>query len=138
VADITIETRSGEMAEGNGFDILNVSEFESMDGSGECTWKLARKSLGVDSFGMNYVEIGPGGQIPEHSEEERDHEEVFVIWDGDATALIDGIEKPAPAGTFVRVAPVVGRTIRNDSDSPVKLLIVSAPRSSGYEPMGWG
>ena len=49
----------------------------------------------------------------------------------------DGADHPAPAGTFVRVDPQVTRTIRNDGDEPVDLLIVSAPRTSGYEPMGW-
>jgi mannose-6-phosphate isomerase-like protein (cupin superfamily) len=126
------------MAELNGVTIENLDDFEEMEGSGDCTWKLARKALGVSSFGMNFVEIGPGGQIPEHTEEERDHEEVFVIMGGNATAVVDGVEKPAPDGTFVRVAPEVRRTIRNDSDGPVKMLIVSAPRSSGYEPMAWG
>ncbi|MEK6278163.1 MAG: cupin domain-containing protein [Actinomycetota bacterium] len=126
------------MPEVNGFTIENLTEFEEMEGSGECTWRLARKSLGVSSFGMNFVEIGPGGQIPEHDESERDHEEVFIVWEGKATAAVDGIEKEAPAGTFIRVAPEVRRTIRNDSDQPAKVLIVSAPHSSGYEPMGWG
>jgi quercetin dioxygenase-like cupin family protein len=126
------------MAEGDGYTILNRDEFEQMDGSGECSWRLARKSLGVSAFGVNLVEIGPGGQIPEHDESERDHEEVFIVWDGNATAVIDGTETPASSGTFVRVSPEVRRTIRNDGDGTVKLLIVSAPRSSGYEPMGWG
>jgi quercetin dioxygenase-like cupin family protein len=123
---------------GDGFDVMHLEDFDQMEGSGECTWRLARKSLDVSSFGMNLVDIGPGGQIPEHDETERDHEEVFFILDGDATALIDGTEHPAPKGTFVRVAPEVRRTIRNQSDGPMRLMIVSAPRSSGYEPMGWG
>jgi quercetin dioxygenase-like cupin family protein len=123
---------------GDGFDVMHLEDFDQMEGSGECTWRLARKSLDVSSFGMNLVDIGPGGQIPEHTEDERDHEEVFIILDGDAKASIDGTEHPAPKGTFVRAAPEVRRTIRNDSDGPVRLLIVSAPRSSGYEPMGWG
>jgi quercetin dioxygenase-like cupin family protein len=126
------------MAEGDGYTVLNRDELEQMDGSGECSWRLARKSLGVTAFGMNLVEIGPGGQIPEHDETERGQEEVFIVWEGEATAVIDGIESQAPAGTFVRVAPEVRRTIRNDGQGTVKLLIVSAPRSSGYEPMGWG
>jgi quercetin dioxygenase-like cupin family protein len=126
------------MTEGDGYTIMAREDFERMEGSGECVWGLARKSLGVQSFGMNMVEIGPGGQIPEHDESQRDHEEVFIIWEGDGTAVIDGTEADAPAGTFVRVSPEVRRTIRNQSDGPVRLLIVSAPRSSGYEPMGWG
>jgi quercetin dioxygenase-like cupin family protein len=126
------------MTEGDGYTILNRDEFERMEGSGECSWELARKSLGVSSFGMNVVEIGPGGQIPEHDESGRDHEEVFIVWDGDATAVIDGIESEAPQGTFVRVSPEVRRTIRNDGDATARVLIISAPRSSGYEPMGWG
>ena len=126
------------MTEGDGYTVLNRDEFEHMEGSGECSWALARKSLGVSSFGMNLVEIGPGGQIPEHDETGRDHEEVFIVWDGAGTAVIDGTETEAPKGTFVRVAPEVRRTIRNDGDATVRVLIVSAPRSSGYEPLGWG
>jgi quercetin dioxygenase-like cupin family protein len=126
------------MTHGDGYTIANREEFEQMEGSGECVWSLARKSLGVGSFGMNMVEIGPGGQIPEHDESQRDHEEVFIVWEGDATAVIDGTESPAAAGTFVRVSPEVRRTIRNDGEAPAHVLIVSAPRSSGYEPMGWG
>ena len=30
-----------------------------------------------------------------------------------------------------------GVTVRNDSDEPASVLIMSAPRTSGYEPMGW-
>jgi quercetin dioxygenase-like cupin family protein len=123
---------------GDGFDVKHLEDFDRMEGSGECTWRLARKSLDVSAFGMNVVDIGPGGQIPEHTEAERDHEEVFIVLDGDATALIDGTEQAAPAGTFVRAAPEVRRQIRNDSERPARVLIVSAPRSSGYEPMDWG
>jgi len=126
------------MTDGDGYTIKSLDDFEQMEGSGESNWGLARKSLGVSSFGMNLVEIGPGGQIPEHDETQRDHEEVFIVWEGDATAVVDGTETPAPAGTFVRISPEVRRTIRNDGDSKVQVLIVSAPRSSGYEPMGWG
>ena len=126
------------MADTDGYSVLHQEEFERMEGSGECNWELARKSLGVSAFGMNMVEIGPGGQIPEHDENERDQEEVFVVLEGDAVAVVDGIESAAPAGTFVRVSPAVRRAIRNDSDAAARVLIVSAPRSSGYEPMGWG
>jgi quercetin dioxygenase-like cupin family protein len=126
------------MADTDGYKVLSHEDFEQMEGSGECTWRLARKSLGIGAFGMNLVEIGPGGQIPEHDENDRDQEEVFIVWEGDAVVVVDGLENAAPAGTFARVSPAVRRTIRNDGEAPAKVLIVSAPRSSGYEPMGWG
>ena len=126
------------MSEGDGYSIRNLTEFEEMEGSGESTWRLARKGLGVSAFGMNIVEIGSGGQIPEHDESDRDQEEVFIVIEGDAVAVIDGTDHDAPKGSFVRAAPHVRRTIRNDGDDTVRILIVSAPRSSGYEPMGWG
>ena len=100
-------------------------------------WALARKSLGLSSFGMNVVELPPGETIPEHDETERDQEEVFLTLSGAVSVVIDGEEHPAPAGTFVRLDPEPQRTVVNTGDADASVLIISAPRTSGYEPMGW-
>ena len=100
-------------------------------------WALARKTLGVTSFGMNVVELPPGESIPEHDELDRDQEEVFITLSGEATLVIDGEEHAAPAGTYARLDPEPVRTIVNRSEEPASVLIVSAPRTSGYEPLGW-
>jgi uncharacterized cupin superfamily protein len=100
-------------------------------------WALARKSLGLTAFGMNVCELAPGESIPEHDEVGRDQEEVFLTLAGEATLVVDGEEHEAPAGTFVRLDPEPKRTVVNRSDGPATVLIVSAPRSSGYEPMEW-
>ena len=100
-------------------------------------WSLVRRSLGIGSFGMNLVEIPPGEDIPEHDELDRDQEEVFLVLDGDAVVVVNGEETAAPAGTFVRVDVDAKRTVRNGGSEPASVLIVSAPRSSGYEPMSW-
>ena len=68
-------------------------------------WLLVRRGLGVSSFGLNIVEVEPGGSLTEHDEFERDQEEVFVFLSGTSTMVIDGQDVPAPAGTFVRVSP---------------------------------
>ncbi|MBA2384002.1 MAG: cupin domain-containing protein [Actinobacteria bacterium] len=116
-----------------GFDLVHLDDFERPFPK----WALARKSLNLTSFGMNVVELPPGETIPEHDETERDQEEVFVTLSGSATIVIDGQDHPAPAGTFVRLDPEPKRTVRNDGDDVATVLIVSAPRSSGYEPMSW-
>jgi uncharacterized cupin superfamily protein len=100
-------------------------------------WTLVRRTLGVRAFGINLVEIPPGGQIPEHDETDRDQEEVFYVLSGKPTMVVDGDEHAAPVGTFVRLDPQHARTVRNYSDEPANVLIASAPRSSGYEPMEW-
>jgi len=101
------------------------------------TWRLVRRSVGLASFGVNLVEIAPGKQIPEHDELARDQEELFLTLAGALTLVVDGDEQPLPEGTFARIDPQHRRTVRNDGTDPAELLIVSAPRSSGYEPMDW-
>ena len=115
------------------YTILHLDDFERPFPK----WALARKGLGLAAFGMNVVELPPGETIPEHDEVERDQEEVFVVLSGDATLLIDGEEHPAPAGTFARLDPEPRRTVVNRSDADTTVLIVSAPRTSGYEPPSW-
>ena len=51
--------------------------------------------------------------------------------------VVDGREIEAPAGTFARLDPQLSRTVVNRGDEPAAVLIVSAPRSSGYEPLDW-
>jgi mannose-6-phosphate isomerase-like protein (cupin superfamily) len=120
------------MAARRSFTIRHRTELER---SGR--WFLARRSLGVESFGMNLVEIASGDRIPEHDEIARDQEEVFAVLSGDAIMVVDGREHPAPAGTFVRVGPELSRSVLNAGQEPVTLLIVSAPTTSGYEPADW-
>ena len=120
-------------AEGKGYTVKHRDEFDrAWD-----RWLLVRRGLGLSSFGMNVVEVEPGGNLTEHDELERDQEEVFVFLSGESTLLIDGQEIPAPAGTYARVAPDARRTARNDGDTVAEVLIISAPTSSGYEPLDW-
>ena len=122
----------------DGYTIKNVDEFEEMEGSGGATWRLARKTLGAESFGFNVVDIEPGGQIPAHDHTADNQEEVFIILEGDATIVTDDEEHEAPAGTFCRYAPEVNRTILNKSDGNVRALLIGVPADSGYQQMPWG
>ena len=120
------------MPEAEPVTIKHVDEFERTGG-----WALARRSLGLRAFGMNVVDIEPGASIPEHDETSRDQEEVFIVLSGSPVLVIDGEEHPAPAGTYARLTPEPSRTVRNHGDEPARVLIISAPRTSGYEPMEW-
>ena len=116
----------------SGHTILHSDDIEK---SGN--WLLVRRSLDLSSFGLNMVDIAPGEKIPEHDETERDQEEVFLALQGDATIVIDGDDHALAEGTFARLGPEATRTVANNGSETIRILIASAPRASGYEPMGW-
>ena len=100
-------------------------------------WVLVRRSLGVHSFGINAVDLQPGDSIPEHDELDRAHEELFLVLEGTPTLVADGHEHPLQPGSYARLEPEPKRTVRNDGAAVARVLIVSAPVTSGYEPMDW-
>ncbi|HEY7949878.1 MAG TPA: cupin domain-containing protein [Solirubrobacterales bacterium] len=121
----------------DGYTIKHRDEFETMEGSGESTWRLARKALGTSDFGFNLVEIGPGGQIPEHNEEESGQVELFIVLEGEAVMRLEGEEHAAPAGTFASIEPPASRTILNRSDAPVTALLIGVHPAGDYSAPGW-
>jgi uncharacterized cupin superfamily protein len=121
----------------DGYSIKGRDEFETMEGSGECTWRLARKALGTEAFGYNLVEIGPGGQIPEHDEAESGQVELYAILEGEAVMRLDGEDHPAPAGTFASIEAGATRTILNRSDAPLTALLIGVAPEGGYEHASW-
>jgi uncharacterized cupin superfamily protein len=114
---------------------LAIAAPEDMERAG--SWLLVRRALGLRSFGLNAVDIAPGDSIPEHDETGRDQEEIFLALDGDVVLVVDGEDHPLPQGSFARLDPALRRTARNDGDRVARLLIASAPTTSGYEAMGW-
>jgi quercetin dioxygenase-like cupin family protein len=121
----------------DGYTIKHRDEFETMEGSGDSTWRLARKALGTSAFGFNLVEIAPGGQIPEHDEAESGQVELYAILEGEAVLRLEGEDHAAPAGTFASIEPPAKRTILNRSEAPVTALLIGVQPGGGYEPMGW-
>jgi quercetin dioxygenase-like cupin family protein len=120
-----------------GYAIKHRDEFESMEGSGDSTWRLARKALGTSAFGFNLVEVDPGGQIPEHDEAESGQVELYVVLEGEAILRIDGEDHPAPSGTFASIEPPVSRTILNRSEAPVTALLVGVHPAGEFQSSGW-
>jgi quercetin dioxygenase-like cupin family protein len=120
-----------------GYEVKHQDELEEMEGSGGARWMLARRGLGLEAFGMNLVEIAPGGQIPEHDETGSGQVEVYAVLEGEGVLRLDGEDHPAPAGTWSRLDPDVTRTVLNRSDAPLTALLIGCPADTGYEPMEW-
>ena len=104
----------------DGYSIKHRDEFETMEGSGDCTWLLARKALGTEAFGYNLVEIGPGGQIPEHDEPAAARSSSTRSSRARRSCASTARTTRRPAGTFASLEPAGNRTILNRSDAPVR------------------
>jgi (S)-ureidoglycine aminohydrolase len=117
--------------------VKHRDEFETMAGSGGCTWTLARKALGTEAFGFNLVKLEPGGALPAHDESGSRQVELYVVLDGEAVISIDGEDHPAPAGTFASIEPDSERTLLNRSSAPVTALLFGAVPGPGYQPPSW-
>jgi uncharacterized cupin superfamily protein len=116
-------------------EAFSIEGREALERNGK--WSLVRRSVELLSFGANLVEIAPGESIPEHDEIDRDQEELFCFLTGDPLLVIEGVEYRVAPGSFARLDPELHRTVHNDGPAAASLLIVSAPRTSGYEPMSW-
>jgi quercetin dioxygenase-like cupin family protein len=117
-----------------GYTIKHRDEFESMEGSGKCTWRLARKALGTSAFGFNLVDIDPGGEMPEHDENESGQVELYVILEGEAVLRLEGEDHQAPAGTFASIEPAASRTILNRSEAPVTAMLIGVQPTDEFKP----
>jgi len=79
-----------------------------------------RRPLGVVSFGMNQIVMGPGerNRIHRHTGQE----EVYVVLEGTLTLVIEGEPHDYAKGELVRLAPGVRRQVVNRHRGPLSMI----------------
>lgn len=114
-----------------------LEDIEEMS-DGRQPWRPVRMHMGIRAFGVNSWTAAKEGDriINEHTEEEGEDEELYVVMYGHATFEIDGERKDAPAGTLVFVPTGVKRTAYAEADGTT-LLAIGAPVGRAYEVFGW-
>jgi mannose-6-phosphate isomerase-like protein (cupin superfamily) len=96
--------------------------------------KLARHGLGVESFGMQVIDMSADCDAhPEHDHAGDGQEEVYVVLEGSATLHADGEQFRLDPGTVARVGPGQKRKIVTGSD-PVRFLALGGVPGKTYEP----
>ncbi len=114
-----------------GYSVKKIDEMDTAFGGG---MRLARASLGVESFGMQIEEFPPNfDKYPEHSHSEDGQEEVYIVLRGSAEIEIDGERFQIDPETIVRVGPGVNRRIF-PGEQGVRILALGAVPGAPYEP----
>jgi mannose-6-phosphate isomerase-like protein (cupin superfamily) len=111
------------------FRLKRIDELASINGGAV---KLAGDELGVESFGLQVLDLPPGfADYPEHDHTDDGQEEVYVVLAGNAELTVDGEHVTADAGTIVRVEAAARRRLVPGPAGVRVLAIGCAP--GGYD-----
>ncbi|MFT4921919.1 MAG: mannose-6-phosphate isomerase-like protein (cupin superfamily) [Haloarculaceae archaeon] len=99
--------------------------YDEVDAVADAMYFL-RDPLECEQLGITVVECDPGWDGKPHDHGEDEHEEVYLLMEGEATMTVDGDEVSLSSGDALRVAPEAERQI-NNGDTESTFVIVGAP-----------
>jgi hypothetical protein len=110
-----------------------VKEIDSMEAVFRGAFKRARAELGVESFGMQVIDLPPNYEnYPEHDHTHDDQEEVFMVLRGSAEIEIEGERFPLDDNHIAQVDSVTKRKIWPGPDG-ARLVVISGCPGKAYE-----
>ncbi|MDX6697421.1 MAG: hypothetical protein QOE65_818 [Solirubrobacteraceae bacterium] len=108
-----------------------IDDMEAIYGG---AFKRARAELGVESFGIQVMDLPPNlEQHPEHDHAESGQEEVYIALRGGGEIEVDGERLPLDTETIVRVGPTARRKIWPGGEG-MRLLALGGTPGGVYEP----
>ncbi|HEY2056347.1 MAG TPA: hypothetical protein VGH14_20650 [Solirubrobacterales bacterium] len=109
-----------------------VKRIDDMDAALFGGFKRARAELGVESFGMQVIDLPPSfDRYPNHDHTHDDQEEVFLALRGSGELEVDGERMPLDQDHMARVGPAAKRKVWPGPDG-VRLLILGGVPGRAY------
>ena len=110
--------------------------------AGGVGYRLVRRELGIEAFGVNAFTANAGVQlIEEHDEASGSgagrHQELYVVISGHARFTIDGAEHDAPVGTLVFVPDPRSRRKATAVEDGTMAIAVGGRAGEPYEVSPW-
>jgi mannose-6-phosphate isomerase-like protein (cupin superfamily) len=112
------------------YAVKNIDEMEAVFRG---AFKRARAELGVESFGMQVIDMPPNYEnYPEHDHTHDNQEEVFLVMRGGGEIEIEGERFPLDDNHVARVSPETKRKIWPGPDG-IRLVVLGGTPGSLYE-----
>ncbi len=96
-----------------------------------------RRPLGVSGMGINQMILTPGqrGRVHDHERQE----EVYLVWEGTLTLIVDGEPHDLGRGELARVGPGVRRQLVNRGPGDVVVVAMGATPGghAGRDGLAW-
>ncbi len=110
-----------------------VKQVDAMETTYMGGMKKARAELGVESFGMQVIDLPPNfDRYPAHDHSESGQEEVFVVLRGGGEIEIGGERVALEGDSFVRVGPAETRKVVSGPEG-IRLLALGGTPGQVYE-----
>jgi mannose-6-phosphate isomerase-like protein (cupin superfamily) len=110
--------------------VKNIDEMEAVF---QGAFKRARAELGVESFGMQIIDMPPNyDNYPEHDHGEDGQEEVYVTLRGSGKIEIEGERFQLDEDHVARVGPGIKRKVWPGDDG-IRILVVGGKAGEPYE-----
>jgi len=111
-----------------------VKKVDEMEAVFSGAFKRARAELGVESFGMQIIDMPPNYEnYPEHDHAEDGQEEVFLALRGGGEIEIDGERFPLDPDHVARVAAGTKRKVWPGEEG-IRILVLGGNPGGDYEP----
>lgn len=86
-----------------------------------------RNALGCEQLGLTLLELEPGNSGKQHDHAGSDHEEVYLVVDGEVTVEVDDETVVLGTGEALRVDPETTRRVSNRGDERARVVVAGAP-----------
>jgi hypothetical protein len=120
--------------------IVRLEDIEPVPAGG-VGYRLVRRTLGIEAFGVNGFTADEGVQLIEEHDEiginGGGHQELYVVMTGSARFTIDGAEHDAPAGTLVFIPDPGSRRSAVALEDGTTALAIGGRPGEPYEVSPW-
>jgi mannose-6-phosphate isomerase-like protein (cupin superfamily) len=110
--------------------VRKIDDMEAVFGG---AFKRARAELGVESFGMQIIDMPPNyDNYPEHDHSEDGQEEVYVTLRGSGELEIEGERFPLDEDHVAKVGPGIKRKVWPGDDG-IRILVLGGKVGEAYD-----
>jgi hypothetical protein len=112
------------------YEVKNIDEMEAIY---QGAFKRARAELGVESFGMQIIDLPANyDNYPEHDHSHDNQEEVYLVMRGGGEIEIEGERFPLDGDHIARVGPGTKRKVWPGPDG-IRLVVLGGVRGEAYQ-----
>lgn len=123
------EADEGLEPEGEGWFIVNIADSQGLTEPTRGSGAMFEANIGdFPEFGINVRLLAPGQPASMYHRE--NHQEAFLVLDGECVAVVEDEERPMRKGDFLHLPAGTAHVIVGAGDGPSSVLMVGARASA--------